>query len=211
MVRNCLPNCSKYLQLLLLTGFELKAGTVEVEWPRPGLQKSTACCRPLLWSHFLTVCVLTESQVPDQPSSLHVRPLPNSIIMSWTPPLSPNILVRGYIIGYGVGSPYAETVRVDSKQRYYSIENLGKNVHTQQKLQVVPLAPSNYQICALQVRQKAPPQTHCTVRVPSSFRLSMTSLFDCANHLHHCVWICRYLLPSGKRTSVVGLFVLRNK
>lgn len=48
--------------------------------------------------------------------------------MSWTPPLSPNILVRGYIIGYGVGSPYAETVRVDSKQRYYSIENLGENV-----------------------------------------------------------------------------------
>lgn len=67
-----------------------------------------------------------ETQVPNQPSSLHVRPLPNSIIMSWTPPLNPNILVRGYIIGYGVGSPYAETVRVDSKQRYYSIENLGE-------------------------------------------------------------------------------------
>ncbi|TSL28293.1 Netrin receptor DCC [Bagarius yarrelli] len=67
---------------------------------------------------------LDETQVPNQPSSLHVRPLPNSIIMSWTPPLNPNILVRGYIIGYGVGSPYADTVRVDSKQRYYSIENL---------------------------------------------------------------------------------------
>lgn len=77
---------------------------------------------------FLFFSFFAESQVPDQPSSLHVRPLPNSIIMSWTPPLSPNILVRGYIIGYGVGSPYAETVRVDSKQRYYSIENLGKNV-----------------------------------------------------------------------------------
>ncbi|KAK2818810.1 hypothetical protein Q5P01_024371 [Channa striata] len=72
---------------------------------------------------------LDESQVPNQPSSLHVRPLPNSIIMSWTPPLSPNILVRGYIIGYGVGSPYAETVRVDSKQRYYSIENLEPSSH----------------------------------------------------------------------------------
>ncbi|KAF3847088.1 hypothetical protein F7725_020116 [Dissostichus mawsoni] len=45
------------------------------------------------------------------------------------PPLSPNILVRGYIIGYGVGSPYAETVRVDSKQRYYSIENLEPSSH----------------------------------------------------------------------------------
>ncbi|XP_040929162.1 netrin receptor DCC isoform X3 [Betta splendens] len=72
---------------------------------------------------------LDESQVPAQPSSLHVRPLPNSIIMSWTPPLSPTILVRGYIIGYGVGSPYAETVRVDSKQRYYSIENLEPSSH----------------------------------------------------------------------------------
>uniref|UniRef100_A0A8C1VQZ4 DCC netrin 1 receptor n=1 Tax=Cyprinus carpio TaxID=7962 RepID=A0A8C1VQZ4_CYPCA len=72
---------------------------------------------------------LDETQVPNQPSSLHVRPLPNSIIMSWTPPLNPNILVRGYIIGYGVGSPYAETVRVDSKQRYFSIENLEPSSH----------------------------------------------------------------------------------
>lgn len=69
---------------------------------------------------------ILESQVPDQPSSLHVRPQTNCIIMSWTPPLNPNIVVRGYIIGYGVGSPYAETVRVDSKQRYYSIERLGE-------------------------------------------------------------------------------------
>lgn len=84
---------------------------------RVGVELCVTCC----------CCVSAESQVPDQPSSLHVRPLPNSIIMSWTPPLSPNILVRGYIIGYGVGSPYAETVRVDSKQRYYSIENLGMN------------------------------------------------------------------------------------
>lgn len=76
---------------------------------------------------FLFHCV-SETQVPNQPSSLHVRPLPNSIIMSWTPPLNPNILVRGYIIGYGVGSPYADTVRVDSKQRYYSIENLGESL-----------------------------------------------------------------------------------
>ncbi|XP_040434383.1 netrin receptor DCC-like [Falco naumanni] len=72
---------------------------------------------------------LDESQVPDQPSSLHVRPLTTSIVMSWTPPLNPNIVVRGYLIGYGVGSPYAETMRVDSKQRYYSIENLEPSSH----------------------------------------------------------------------------------
>ncbi|NXY15685.1 DCC protein, partial [Atrichornis clamosus] len=70
-----------------------------------------------------------ESQVPDQPSSLHVRPLSTSIVMSWTPPLNPSVVIRGYIIGYGVGSPYAQTVRVDSKQRYYSIENLEASSH----------------------------------------------------------------------------------
>ncbi|XP_063997310.1 netrin receptor DCC-like [Pogoniulus pusillus] len=69
---------------------------------------------------------LDESQVPDQPSSLHVRPLSSSILMSWTPPLKPNVAVRGYLIGYGVGSPYSHTVRVDSKQRYYTIEHLGE-------------------------------------------------------------------------------------
>ncbi|XP_051635031.1 netrin receptor DCC-like, partial [Manacus candei] len=72
---------------------------------------------------------LDESQVPDQPSSLHVRPLATGIVMTWTPPLNPNVVVRGYIIGYGVGSPYAETVRVDNKQRYYSIENLEPSSH----------------------------------------------------------------------------------
>lgn len=99
-----------------------------------------------------TPLTLAESQVPDQPSSLHVRPLPNSIIMSWTPPLSPNILVRGYIIGYGVGSPYAETVRVDSKQRYYSIENLGKDrKSTQNVFSELPLKTQTftYLLCTL--------------------------------------------------------------
>lgn len=84
-----------------------------------------AACSIVRHAHDASFGIL-ESQVPDQPSSLHVRPQTNCIIMSWTPPLNPNIVVRGYIIGYGVGSPYAETVRVDSKQRYYSIERLGE-------------------------------------------------------------------------------------
>lgn len=67
-----------------------------------------------------------ESRVPDQPSSLHVRPLINSIVVSWTPPENQDIVVRGYTIGYGIGSPHAQTIKVDYKQRYYTIENLGK-------------------------------------------------------------------------------------
>ncbi|KAJ8417141.1 hypothetical protein AAFF_G00283680 [Aldrovandia affinis] len=70
-----------------------------------------------------------ESRVPDIPSSLHVRPLVNSIVVSWTPPESQDIVVRGYTIGYGIGSPHAQNIKVDYKQRYYSIENLDPSSH----------------------------------------------------------------------------------
>ncbi|XP_041839895.1 neogenin 1a isoform X5 [Melanotaenia boesemani] len=72
---------------------------------------------------------LDESRVPDQPSSLHVRPLVNSIVVSWTPPENQEIVVRGYTIGYGIGSPHAQTIKVDYKQRYYTIENLDPSSH----------------------------------------------------------------------------------
>ncbi|XP_060770506.1 neogenin isoform X3 [Neoarius graeffei] len=72
---------------------------------------------------------LDESQVPGAPSSLHVRPLVNSIVVSWTPPQNQDIVVRGYSIGYGIGSPHSQTIKVDYKQRYYSIENLDPSSH----------------------------------------------------------------------------------
>lgn len=72
---------------------------------------------------------LDETRVPDVPSSLHVRPLITSIVVSWTPPENQNIVVRGYAIGYGVGSPHAQTIKVDHKQRYYTIENLDPSSH----------------------------------------------------------------------------------
>ncbi|XP_043112874.1 neogenin-like [Puntigrus tetrazona] len=72
---------------------------------------------------------LDESQVPGVPSSLHVRPLVNRIVVSWTPPENQDILVRGYKIGYGIGSPHAHTVTLDYKQRFYSIDNLDPSSH----------------------------------------------------------------------------------
>ncbi|XP_058622372.1 neogenin isoform X2 [Onychostoma macrolepis] len=72
---------------------------------------------------------LDESQVPGMPSSLHVRPLVNRIVVSWTPPENQDILVRGYKIGYGIGSPHAHTVTLDYKQRFYSIDNLDPSSH----------------------------------------------------------------------------------
>nr|XP_045016376.1 neogenin isoform X8 [Jaculus jaculus] len=72
---------------------------------------------------------LDETRVPDVPSSLHVRPLVTSIVVSWTPPENQNTVVRGYAIGYGIGSPHAQTIKVDYKQRYYTIENLDPSSH----------------------------------------------------------------------------------
>ncbi|CAM4531941.1 unnamed protein product [Leuciscus chuanchicus] len=72
---------------------------------------------------------LDETSVPDVPSSLHVRPLVNSIVVSWTPPENQDIVVRGYSIAYGIGSPHAKTIKVDYKQRYYTIENLNPSSH----------------------------------------------------------------------------------
>ncbi|KAK2914278.1 hypothetical protein Q8A67_002677 [Cirrhinus molitorella] len=72
---------------------------------------------------------LDETTVPDVPSSLHIRPLVNSIVVSWTPPENQDIVVRGYTIGYGIGSPHAQTIKVDYKQRYYTIENLNPSSH----------------------------------------------------------------------------------
>ncbi|XP_026057636.1 neogenin isoform X4 [Carassius auratus] len=72
---------------------------------------------------------LDESQVPGVPSSLHVRPLVNRIVVSWTPPENQEILVRGYKIGYGIGSPHAHTVTLDYKQRFYSIDDLDPSSH----------------------------------------------------------------------------------
>ncbi|XP_058256684.1 neogenin 1a isoform X9 [Hemibagrus wyckioides] len=72
---------------------------------------------------------LDESRVPDVPGSLHVRPLVNSIVVSWSPPENQDIMVRGYIIGYGIGNPHSQTIKVDYKQRYYNIENLDPSSH----------------------------------------------------------------------------------
>ncbi|XP_028257375.1 neogenin 1a isoform X2 [Parambassis ranga] len=72
---------------------------------------------------------LDESRVPDQPSSFHVRSLVNSIVVSWTPPENQDIVVRGYTISYGIGSPHSQTIKVDYKQRYFTIENLDASSH----------------------------------------------------------------------------------
>ena len=71
---------------------------------------------------------ITESTVPGQPSSLQVWPLSNSIVVSWTPPVEQDIMIRGYILGYGVGIPDIYKQVLDPKQRHHTIKSLGQSM-----------------------------------------------------------------------------------
>ena len=74
---------------------------------------------------------LDELRVPGQPAGLRVRPTAKSIVINWSPPNDANIVVRGYTIGWGIGIPDVYSKIVDSKERIFSIDELGmcKNLH----------------------------------------------------------------------------------
>ena len=77
--------------------------------------------------HFiLDMFYFIESTVPSMPTSLRVRAMTNSIIVSWTPPIEDNILVRGYILGYGIGLPDVYKQVLEAKDRMHTIINLRK-------------------------------------------------------------------------------------
>ncbi|PVD36565.1 hypothetical protein C0Q70_03550 [Pomacea canaliculata] len=68
---------------------------------------------------------LDESQVPPRPARLQAKPMANSIIVQWAPPApDSNILVRGYILGYGRGIADVYQVRLDADTHDYTIKNL---------------------------------------------------------------------------------------
>ena len=81
------------------------------------------CITCIITACFLVV-LFSESTVPSMPTSLRVRPLTNSIIVSWTPPVEDNILVRGYILGYGIGLPDVYKQVLEAKDRMHTIINL---------------------------------------------------------------------------------------
>jgi hypothetical protein len=82
----------------------------------------------LQYSLMVVTCfLLTESNVPGEPTSLRVRPLTNSIVVSWTPPTTADsVMIRGYILGYGIGVPDVYRQILDAKQRYHTIKGLCK-------------------------------------------------------------------------------------
>jgi neogenin len=67
---------------------------------------------------------LDESVVPGKPTSLRVRPLATSVVVSWTPPVEQDIMIRGYILGYGVGIPDVFRQVLTPRQRYHTVKSL---------------------------------------------------------------------------------------
>lgn len=66
--------------------------------------------------------------MPPRPARLQAKPMANSIIVQWAPPApDSNILVRGYILGYGRGIADVYQVRLDADTHDYTIKNLRKH------------------------------------------------------------------------------------
>lgn len=81
------------------------------------------------WLHWLiNKTALSETVVPGQPVSLRVRPMSNSIAVSWNPPKEHMTVIRGFILGYGVGIPDVFRLILDAKQRSHTIKGLSESI-----------------------------------------------------------------------------------
>ncbi|KAG8236477.1 hypothetical protein J437_LFUL016977 [Ladona fulva] len=110
---------------------------------------------------------LEEKQVPDPPSSLKVRPMANSILVTWNPPRNPTIMVRGYTLGWGKGIPDVYTQVLDGKQRVYSIPNLDPNSEYVISLRAYNEMGDGRPVYeTVRTRESAPPETHTEPLVP---------------------------------------------
>ena len=76
---------------------------------------------------YLLACMFTENTVPGMPRAIHVRPMMDSIMISWTPPVEQDIMIRGYVLGFGINVPDVFRQVLKAKQRYYTIPNLSKS------------------------------------------------------------------------------------
>ena len=69
----------------------------------------------------------SETQAPGIPTYVRTRTFTDSVIVSWRPP-EENIIVRGYICGYGEGVPDVNWKYVDASNRNVTIFNLSKGI-----------------------------------------------------------------------------------
>lgn len=87
--------------------------------------------QPTKWSSIRTLSrpmgdgkhTLSENRAPGKPSAVRTRTMTDSIIMSWQPPEG-DVLVRGYMVGYGEGVPDVNWQYVSADTRNFTIRNL---------------------------------------------------------------------------------------
>ena len=48
-------------------------------------------------------------------------------MIQWTPPLDDGIMIRGYIVGWGVNVPDIHQKKIDPTRHYFTIEDLNPN------------------------------------------------------------------------------------
>uniref|UniRef100_A0A915DZZ9 Uncharacterized protein n=1 Tax=Ditylenchus dipsaci TaxID=166011 RepID=A0A915DZZ9_9BILA len=68
-----------------------------------------------------------EAQIAGAPSELRVHAAYDSIQVAWLPPRDDNVMVRGYLIGWGINIPDVEKATVNSDVREYVIKSLKPN------------------------------------------------------------------------------------
>ena len=49
-------------------------------------------------------------------------------MVSWTPPVEQDIMIRGYVLGYGVGIPDVYQQIISPHQRYYAVKSLRETI-----------------------------------------------------------------------------------
>uniref|UniRef100_A0A7E4V648 Neogenin-like protein n=1 Tax=Panagrellus redivivus TaxID=6233 RepID=A0A7E4V648_PANRE len=76
------------------------------------------------WVNVDTLLDDLEDTVISAPRSLRVNADHDAIHIAWEPPVSDDVIVRGYEVGWGPGVPDLEKARVDASARTYTITNL---------------------------------------------------------------------------------------
>uniref|UniRef100_A0AC35G7L0 Neogenin n=1 Tax=Panagrolaimus sp. PS1159 TaxID=55785 RepID=A0AC35G7L0_9BILA len=76
------------------------------------------------WVKAQTLLDDLQDSILTAPRQLKVHATHDSIFMSWDPPMTEGIIIRGYEIGWGPGVPDQEKARVEAHVRSYTIKGL---------------------------------------------------------------------------------------
>ncbi|CAG9865498.1 unnamed protein product [Phyllotreta striolata] len=117
-----------------------------------------------------------ESQVPDKPASIRVRPTFDKLYVMWSPPNNQKTRVRHYILGWGKGIPDMYSQELDERNRTYVIDRLEPNSEYVLSLrasnQVGAGAPIYTQV---RTQDEPPPEPAVTLYPPMGLKAQVLS------------------------------------